>query len=348
MNSRESVQTANLPNLQSLQDQALDTARAGTDAGYAEGVLGLNEHTASITATEARILAAKFDQSVLDEVNAKLEAEQRAERKAARKAKRAVILAKAAATTQTTTPAHVGAGSGGKQARGSVYYYTEALALQILRLVEQAVPIADYELFAGGVRTAGIGSRVGVPSHVIHNWLRNRGDIRKGDEHLKADGKLLVEGAEFGQAFARAREIAADHLADRMLALADHAVQHPGASNAARVAADILRWQAIVRYRTRYGEPEGANKPAPQVLISIGSHSPAAPKLVGASSVAAQIEHSQPRSVVNTPGKSATRVIGPTDTGSVSRGGVTIQAQVTGAAQAGQGPRSGEGAPLGA
>lgn len=339
MNSRESVQTAKLPNLQSLQDQALDTARAVTDAGYAEGI------------------AAKLDQSVLDEINAKRDAaHMRAIANATPgdgehlKAIAAAHERAASASVTSGAPARKRGKPGLKPGAGrkpsSGHYYTESLAVQIIRLVEQTTPIADY-VAAGQVRP-GIGSLVGVPPNIIQMWLRNEGSVRKGDEHLRVEGKFLVEGREFAQSFARAREIAADNLADEMLALARHLSSHPQDANAVRVQADILRWQAVTRYRTRYGEPEASNKPAPQVLISIGSHSPAAPKLVGASSVAAQIEHSQPRSVVNTPGKSATRVIGPTDTGSVSRGGVTIQAQVTGATQAGQGPRSGEGAPLGA
>lgn len=360
MNSQESVQTAKLPALQSLQDASFDTAyvqragmsvadmdKAAQDAGHLRAIAAavggadgghLNAIANALSPATKLVLDAHTTQES--------EEAAREARKQARKAKKAAILARAAATPITTPArAHVGAGKAGK---GGVYYYTEALALSILRLVEQAVPVADYELFTGGQRSAGIGSRVGVPSHIIQEWLRNKGRVRKGDEHLRVDGKFQVEGTEFSQSFARAREVAADHLADRMLALADHAVQHPGASNAARVAADILRWQAVVRYRTRYGETDEAKRVVPIAIISIGSHTPAAPKLVGSGSIPAQIEHSQPQAGRIIPGESATRVPRPTDAGSVRRGTVTVQATSTTPSQAGPAPEAGKGAPLGA
>jgi hypothetical protein len=280
--------------------------------------------------------------AVVDDVGelAEAQADERAARKAARRAKRAKQAQAAALTHATNTPpapARVGRGSaaqaGGKKPP-SGHYYTQALATEILRLVEQAVPVADYEVFAGGPRSPGIGSRLGVPAHIIQHWLRNDGSTKEPES--KPEGKFIVGGMEFAQAFARAREVAADHIADRMLAIADHALQNPGSANAARVAADILRWQAVVRYRTRYGDGDEAKRPTPQVLISIGSHQPQPPRLVGEGSTDAQIGHSQPQPGRIIPAKSGTTPPRPTDAGSVARGGIVIEARMTPPDPAGQ------------
>jgi hypothetical protein len=59
---------------------------------------------------------------------------------------------------------------------------------------------------------------------------------------------------ELAQGIARAREESGHRIGDRMLGLADVALNEPAMANAVRVAANILKWQAQVRNPGSYGE----------------------------------------------------------------------------------------------
>jgi hypothetical protein len=63
-----------------------------------------------------------------------------------------------------------------------------------------------------------------------------------------------VQHTELAQGIARGREESSHRIADRMLALADVAMREPAMANSCRVAADILKWQAMVRNPGAYGE----------------------------------------------------------------------------------------------
>lgn len=69
---------------------------------------------------------------------------------------------------------------------------------------------------------------------------------------------------EFRESYDRALRFQAASHADKLLTLSRDVLTHPKASNAYRVAADILKWQAAVRDPTRFGkmlEEPGKNKP---------------------------------------------------------------------------------------
>ncbi len=113
--------------------------------------------------------------------------------------------------------------------------YTHALAEEIIGLISNGIPIEDSVL-NGAVIAQGIASRVGIHPSTFYEWQQLR--------------------PEFAEGIARAREESAHRIADRMLALADVALSEPALANSVRVAADILKWQAMVRNRNTYGEQQ--------------------------------------------------------------------------------------------
>lgn len=58
---------------------------------------------------------------------------------------------------------------------------------------------------------------------------------------------------DFRDKYERARQLQADQQADTMLEMAEDVLKNPKAATAYRVASDILRWQAEVRNRSKYG-----------------------------------------------------------------------------------------------
>lgn len=76
--------------------------------------------------------------------------------------------------------------------------------------------------------------------------------------------KWLELYPEFREKYERARQLQADIHADRMLEMSRDVLREPRASTAYRVAVDILKWQAEVRNKGKYGkaiEEAGKNKP---------------------------------------------------------------------------------------
>lgn len=65
--------------------------------------------------------------------------------------------------------------------------------------------------------------------------------------------KWLEIYPDFNEKYERARRLQADILADRMLQLGEDVLNSPSTAAAHRVAVDILKWQAEVRNRSRYG-----------------------------------------------------------------------------------------------
>ncbi len=69
---------------------------------------------------------------------------------------------------------------------------------------------------------------------------------------------------EFRERYERARQLQADSHADRMLEMARTVIANPQTATAHRVAVDILKWQAEVRNKGKYGkaiDEAGRNKP---------------------------------------------------------------------------------------
>lgn len=66
--------------------------------------------------------------------------------------------------------------------------------------------------------------------------------------------RWLDEYPEFREMYERARSLQADLHADRMLEISREVIGKPSAAAAYRVATDILKWQAEVRNKTRYGK----------------------------------------------------------------------------------------------
>lgn len=68
---------------------------------------------------------------------------------------------------------------------------------------------------------------------------------------------------DFREKYERARQLQADVHADTMLEMATTVIENPHAATAHRVAVDILKWQAEVRNRSKYGSKSvdsGKNK----------------------------------------------------------------------------------------
>jgi hypothetical protein len=135
--------------------------------------------------------------------------------------------------------------------RPETWPYVEETAQRVLESVEQAIPLADYAEFPGAPTRPGACTLAGLPYWAFRRWCEGRAELRA--------------------ALARAREIAADTLADRHLHLAQVALETPRMSDAVRVAAEILRWQASIRNRATYGDQVAAKPQAQQVIINIGA-----------------------------------------------------------------------------
>lgn len=76
--------------------------------------------------------------------------------------------------------------------------------------------------------------------------------------------RWLDEFPEFREMYERARQLQADVHADRMLEMSREVITKPAAAAAYRVGIDVLKWQAEVRNKSRYGktaEDPGKNKP---------------------------------------------------------------------------------------
>lgn len=71
---------------------------------------------------------------------------------------------------------------------------------------------------------------------------------------MNALWKWLDEYPEFREMYERARALQADIHADRMLEISREVIDKPSAAAAYRVATDILKWQAEVRNKTKYGK----------------------------------------------------------------------------------------------
>lgn len=65
--------------------------------------------------------------------------------------------------------------------------------------------------------------------------------------------RWLDEHPDFREKYERARQMQADSVADEMLELKDAVLRNPKAASGFKVGADILKWQAEVRNRARYG-----------------------------------------------------------------------------------------------
>ena len=65
--------------------------------------------------------------------------------------------------------------------------------------------------------------------------------------------RWIEENQDFREKYERARMLQADTLADRMLEMHEEVLKQPRAASAYKVSGDILRWQAEVRNRARYG-----------------------------------------------------------------------------------------------
>lgn len=140
-----------------------------------------------------------------------------------------------------------------KQGRGRPvqWEYTPQIAEDVLRLIMQAIPAADYSEYPGAPERPGACTQAGIPHWVFRRWMEEREELRT--------------------AVACAREIAADTLADRHLHLAQVALEWPAASDAVRVAAEILKWQAQLRNRRYYGDQQPEKVPLGHVVINIGT-----------------------------------------------------------------------------
>lgn len=65
--------------------------------------------------------------------------------------------------------------------------------------------------------------------------------------------KWLEDHEQFREKYERARQYQADTLADRMIELGQEVLKNPKSAAAYRVAGDIVKWQAEVRNRRKYG-----------------------------------------------------------------------------------------------
>lgn len=65
--------------------------------------------------------------------------------------------------------------------------------------------------------------------------------------------RWIDEHADFREMYERARSLQADGHADRMLEISREVIDAPQKATAYRVASDILKWQAEIRNRARYG-----------------------------------------------------------------------------------------------
>jgi hypothetical protein len=76
--------------------------------------------------------------------------------------------------------------------------------------------------------------------------------------------RWMDEHADFREMYERARQLQADQYADKMLEMGQEVIDRPSNAAAYRVAIDVLKWQAEVRNRAKYGskvDESGKNKP---------------------------------------------------------------------------------------
>lgn len=66
--------------------------------------------------------------------------------------------------------------------------------------------------------------------------------------------KWIDNYPEFREQYERARQLAADVQADKVLELSQEVLEKPRNANAFKVAIDVLKWQAEVRNTERYGK----------------------------------------------------------------------------------------------
>lgn len=140
--------------------------------------------------------------------------------------------------------------------------YVQETVQRVLSHVERAIPLDDYSEFPGAPERPGACTLSGVPCWAFRRWMEGE------------NGATTAQGEMLRSSLARAREVAADTLADRHLHLARVALEVPWASDAVRVAADILRWQASIRKPATYSDRQTPQAPARQVLIQIGTTAP--------------------------------------------------------------------------
>lgn len=131
--------------------------------------------------------------------------------------------------------------------------FQQEAAETVLQHVSRGIPLADYSEYPGAPERPGAATLAGVPFWAFRRWCG--------------------EGGELRAALARARDDAADSIADRHLHLAQVALQEPELADAVRVAGEILKWQATVRAPRRYGMQSLEKGPSNQVSISIHMNS---------------------------------------------------------------------------
>lgn len=76
--------------------------------------------------------------------------------------------------------------------------------------------------------------------------------------------RWIDEHPDFRDMYERARSLQADTHADRMLELSREVIERPTLAAAYRVAIDVLKWQAEVRNRSKYGskgDDDSAKRP---------------------------------------------------------------------------------------
>ena len=111
--------------------------------------------------------------------------------------------------------------------------YTPDLAKRACELIVSGLPIEDSVLNSV-VIAQGVATRLKIHPSTFWDWQK--------------------EHTEFAENIARAREESSHRIADRIQQLADVALSDPAMANSCRVAADILKWSAMVRNRKEFGD----------------------------------------------------------------------------------------------
>jgi hypothetical protein len=111
--------------------------------------------------------------------------------------------------------------------------YTPEMARNACDLIVSGLPIEDSVL-NGIVIAQGVATTLKIHPSTFWDWQK--------------------EHKEFAESIARAREESAHRIADRIQQLADVALKDPAMANSVRVAADILKWSAMVRNRKEFGD----------------------------------------------------------------------------------------------
>lgn len=111
--------------------------------------------------------------------------------------------------------------------------YTPELAKDACDLIVSGLPIEDSVL-NGVVIAKGVATQLKIHPSTFWDWQKAH--------------------TEFAENIARAREESSHRIADRIQQLADVALSDPTMANSCRVAADILKWSAMVRNRKEFGD----------------------------------------------------------------------------------------------